>query len=232
MNSNEARSRNYAALVVGLSAVTLGIIFLLDQEGVIRAGQVFRFWPAILVLVGVARVAGGRTNREKAWGGTLVLFGAVFLFSALHYRYFQFKLILPFLVIAGGLWILWWALETPTAGAWSTSQLNQLHIFGGAEYRITSKNFRGGRLMAIFGGFKLDLLEADIEGNEAVIDISAIFGGGEIIVPRSWEVSVRGAGVLGGHQDETRRFPQEPQSPKKVLTINGMWVLGGLHIRN
>ena len=63
-------------------------------------------------------------------------------------------------------------------------------IFGGIKQRIAVKNFRGGRLLAICGGFDIDLTRADIEGQSAVIDASALMGGGEIRVPDSWIVEI------------------------------------------
>jgi hypothetical protein len=74
--------------------------------------------------------------------------------------------------------------------------------------------------------------EAEMEGEEAVIDLVAFFGGGEFIIPRTWEVSVRGTGLFGGHGDETRHLPSEPGKPRKTLIIRGSWMFGGFNIKN
>ncbi|MGH9454836.1 MAG: LiaF domain-containing protein, partial [Terriglobia bacterium] len=115
---------------------------------------------------------------------------------------------------------------------WSSAEINQVNFFGGGEFRITSQDFRGGKMLNVCGGFKLDLTEAGLQGNEAVIDVSALFGGGEIIVPRDWEVSIRGTAFFAGYNDETRRNPPGPGQSKKTLVIKGVWIFGGINVKN
>jgi hypothetical protein len=101
------------------------------------------------------------------------------------------------------------------------------------EKRLNSREFRGGRLQAIFGGIELDLRDAEMIETEAVIHANAIFGGIELRVPETWFVAARGQGVFGGFSDSTRYSPpSDPEKPKKTLIILGTALFGGVEIRN
>lgn len=239
---NEERRRVRAGIIVGgaggpviagLAIIALGVILLLDQEGIVRAWDVWRFWPLILIVHGLAQMFRSERLPDRLWGVVEILFGVVFQLDYLGYRHFQFSHTWPLIVIGAGLWIMYSALRTEgSAEKWSRLDFHRVDVFGGGKVRVTSKNFRGGQWIAVFGGLQVDFTEADVEGNEATLQIFAMFGGGEIIVPQTWEVVVRGLALFGGHNDETRRPLQEPAVPRKALVITGAWVFGGFNIKN
>lgn len=242
----------HSTLIAGLLIIAFGVLLLLDQEGIVPLSHVLRYWPLILIVPGLVKLLQGHTTEERVFGVVLIFFGLLFLFSALGFRHFEFSHIWPLIIIAAGAWILYSPpkmgkpvvlFDKPgafvagrflsgLAGSPSQGEINSVNVLGGGESRITSRNFRGGKLVAVFGGFKLDMSEAEMEGEEAVIDLVAFFGGGEFIIPRTWEVSVRGTGLFGGHGDETRHLPPEPGKPRKTLIIRGSWVFGGFNIKN
>lgn len=119
----------------------------------------------------------------------------------------------------------------------SQPRLDDVHIFWGGRRRIISKNFMGGEIVAIFGGFDIDLTQADFPGDQVEIEIVSIFGGGEIRVPATWEVIVDSVGIFGGTTDRTWH-PQSvpaaaaPATPAKKLIIKGVAIFGGLTIKN
>jgi hypothetical protein len=110
-------------------------------------------------------------------------------------------------------------------------EFDYMAIFGAIKQRVTVKNFRGGRLTAIFGGFEVDLRRADIEGQTAVIDASALMGGGEIRVPETWIIEIRGIALLGGYTDETHQEISDATTAKR-LVVKGLAALGGVVIKN
>src|SRR5262249_18509485 len=71
-------------------------------------------------------------------------------------------------------------------------------ILGGIERQISSPTFRSADASAFMGGVKLDFRDATMDGNEAKIEVSAIMGGIEIRVPRTWTVVNRVSPVMGG----------------------------------
>jgi len=119
----------------------------------------------------------------------------------------------------------------------SEPRLNDVNVFWGGRRRIISKNFMGGEIVAIFGGFEIDLTEADFPGNQVVIEVVTIFGGGEIRVPTSWEVMVDSVGIFGGTGDRTNHPLSQspnagPAAPQKRLIVKGVSIFGGLTLKN
>ena len=110
------------------------------------------------------------------------------------------------------------------------STIDYTAVFHHIERRIVAKNFRGGKLAVVFGGFTIDLREADIDGPVAFLHADAIFGGGEIFVPDNWDISMRGSGVFGGYSNETLHRPLDGTA--KRLVIEGAAVFGGIVVKN
>jgi hypothetical protein len=120
--------------------------------------------------------------------------------------------------------------------------LNEVNIFWGGKKKIIAKNFSGGEVVAIFGGFEIDLTEADMAGNQIEIEVVCIFGGGDVRVPRNWEVVMETVGIFGGCSDRTwhpdpvppgATHPDgSPVSPAKKIIIKGVAIFGGLNIKN
>jgi Cell wall-active antibiotics response 4TMS YvqF/Domain of unknown function (DUF5668) len=120
--------------------------------------------------------------------------------------------------------------------------LNEVNIFWGGKKKIIAKNFTGGEVVAIFGGYEIDLTEADMAGNQIEIEVVSIFGGGDIRVPRNWEVVMETVGIFGGCGDRTWHPEQAPPgatnpdgsavAPTKRLIVKGVAIFGGLTIKN
>jgi LiaI-LiaF-like transmembrane region/Cell wall-active antibiotics response LiaF, C-terminal len=261
MNDEQARSRIHIAL--GIGVIGFGVILLLAQTGIVSFERLYRFWPLILIAVGVAKLslggafplflggpvpmgrrreklaAAGRKpmiaspGQDRLFGVVLIVVGVNLQLAMLGYEHFTWKFLWPLVVILAGVGIIYWSLEERKhPGVWADAEIDQANIFGGGEFRVTSQDFRGGRLMNICGGFKLDLTQANLQADEAVMDISALFGGGEIVVPREWTVSIRGTTFFGGYNDETRYTPREPGDRKKTLIVKGVWIFGGVNVKN
>ena len=106
-------------------------------------------------------------------------------------------------------------------------------IFGACERRFTGQHFQTGKATSIFGGLELDFRDADID-DEAVLEVSCVFGGVELRVPETWYVNSRSLPVFGGFEDKTRqtRVEQAPGAKRKTLIITGTVVFGGVEIKN
>jgi len=226
--------RGRGSVAVGIVLVGLGVLFLLERQGIIPSDVFYHLWPLIFVIVGLTRMFGPQNSEERVWGGLLILFGVLLLLGELGRPQFSFHRIWPFALIALGIFVVWSAIQDRQPGTVSSdASLDSVNIFGGGQYRIGSKNFRGGRILAICGGFELDLRQADIEGEEAVIEVNALFGGGEIRVPETWHVVVSGMGIFGGYGDETHPPVANPAAPAaKTLILKGVAMFGGVGIKN
>jgi predicted membrane protein len=213
-----------SALISGGLLILVGILLLLNQMGIIH--DWFNFWALVFFVVGLLNIVQGGRN---PWGFLLMAAGVVLELDQLGYLEVRFQTYWPVFVIATGAIMIWRAYQKPTESAGDfSSQLNVFAIWGGGEYRIRSKNFKGGELVAFMGGFDIDLRDADMEGTEATINVNALMGGGVIRVPATWAVSMRVAAFMGGHSLKAREGPQVT----KNLIVKGMAIMGGIEVRN
>ncbi len=232
------RGRGRGGIITGAILMMVGLAFLLDNLGYISIGSLWRFWPMLLVLAGVLNFI----YRRRAWGTLLMLAGILLQLNQLGKIHFGWAQFWPMALIVLGLFVIWGALEgrnksavsRSTAGGDPRTTLNEAVVFGGLERRMTSQDFQGGDITAIFGGVELDLTEANMQANQATLAITAIFGGVEVRVPPSWQVAFRGAPIFGGIEDKTRTARvDDPASPNlKTLVITGAVIFGGLEIKN
>jgi predicted membrane protein len=222
----------------GVLLTLLGTIFLLDNLGIINSAHLWRFWPVLLIIAGLFNVF---APERRSWGIILLIGGTFLQLNQLGLAHFSWGAFWPIILIAVGLLVMWNSLtsrkSTPASPAEAgdpRTTVNGAAIFSGLERRITTQDFQGGHVTAIFGGIELDLSEANIQGDEATLEVNAIFGGAEIRVPYSWQVSYCGSPVFGGVEDKTRvRSSDEVSSSKtKVLNITGAIIFGGLEIKN
>ena len=100
-------------------------------------------------------------------------------------------------------------------------------IFGPLAYHSTAPALREGRLECWYGGGVLDLRDATLAPEGATLNVRAVFGGGQILVPAGWRVvaSVRG---LGGVQDTRPAQGRAVYAPE--LSIEGMVFAAGFVI--
>jgi hypothetical protein len=53
-----------------------GVVLLLDQQGVIEIGAVWRWWPMVVMAMGLWKITAPRETRDAAHGVELIIFGA------------------------------------------------------------------------------------------------------------------------------------------------------------
>jgi predicted membrane protein len=114
-------------------------------------------------------------------------------------------------------------------GSTSEDFLQATTIFSGSNKVVLSKNFKGGNITTVFGGTELNFMQADING-EAVLDITTLFGGVEIVVPASWDVKLDVNTIFGGIED--KRTVGIMPTPGKVLIIKGSCTFGGVDLKS
>lgn len=214
----------------------IGVIWLLDHLGVISAAGFSRFWPMILILFGIINLL---NECSRIWGVFLLIAGVLLQLGILGIVRLSWEVVWPVIIICVGLSLMWGSIRARKARdgreqvSTGPGALNEVAVFSGVEKRIMGKNFRGGRLVAIFGGIEIDLWQADMEGDTAILHVDAIFGGVELRVPDTWLVASEGQGIFGGYSDTTRLNPtSDPSHPRKTLVVRGMALFGGVEIRN
>ncbi|HEY1206698.1 MAG: DUF5668 domain-containing protein [Bryobacteraceae bacterium] len=227
-----------AGAAFGSIVLAVGVILLLDRMGILDEAQIFPFfWPAVLLVGGLLALSRSTASGGRVWGGILTAAGILLVLDRLGYARFSFHALWPLVLIGIGITLVWRTLEGPpreSSGAPvpDANLMNQFAAFGGGELKSDAKDFRGGEVLAVFGGYQVDLRKASIVGSPAVLHANAMFGGIEIRVPRSWRVILDGLPLLGGYTDETEH-PDAPSGvPVPELIVKGFATFGGVVVKN
>ncbi len=243
-------------IVFGSLVVIAGVLLVLRNAGFPFPSFLFT-WPMIIIAVGLFSGIRDKFRNNSWWIITAVgcFFLAVREFPDLDLGdYFW-----PALIIGVGLMILFgknsWvvdkrkpfdpAIDEPVevnpepspsssqnnaaTGIAGEDVLDAAAIFGAVKKNIYSKNFRGGELVAVFGGAEVNLMHADFTG-QMKIEIVNIFGGTTLYVPAHWQIRSEAAAIMGAIEDK-RREPAGIQTDK-VLIIEGFVLFGGIDIKS
>jgi predicted membrane protein len=103
-------------------------------------------------------------------------------------------------------------------------EVDLVAAFGPLDFKSTASAFRGGRVETWFGGGVIDLREATLDPMGATIEVNALFGGGNLIVPEDWNVETSVAGI-GGAGDGRPARDRAPEAP--TLRVEGLALFGG-----
>ncbi len=229
-------------LILGLSLILIGIVFTLDQMGVIdNAWHLLRFWPAVLIVAGGSKLLWPGSSSSRVTGAILVAVGAWLFLEQLDQVHISFWNYWPLLIVFVGLRIAWQGILGRRGGEGASggfqdgaSTVNAVAVMGGATRRSLSEDFRGGDMIAFMGGCEIDLTGARIADPPAVIDAFALWGGVEIRVPEDWIVIVKGIPLLGGYEDNTHPVQTEivPGVVPQELVVKGFAIMGGVEVKN
>jgi len=238
-------NRGLSHLAIGLFVVAIGVGLLLDNLGIYPIGDIWRYWPVIFIIMGIAKVTEAPFAGGKILGGMLFLIGCGILADNLRLIpgfHFGWEVIWPLLIIYFGATLLLkgfgpyprWASWNPNLGGGrdTNSDFNYVAMFGGGKRHIESKEFRGGSAVAIFGGYNIDLRDAGMAGESAIVDVNALFGGIDIRVPDTWRVEVRASAVFGGVDDKTAPPRTTPGVNPPKLIITGFAAFGGIVVKS
>lgn len=217
------------------------------------------YWPAFLIAVGLwGLLAGG--FRFRFFPLVILAVGVAFLLSNLDLLDWSGKLIWPAVLIVVGLALLSRQRFSPRRSRRSphsshTSQVSAEviesgssagqeetqrqergrtfranYFFSDGKEQVTSREFSGGEISAVFGGMELDLRDAVLAHGEAVLETTVVFGGLELRVPREWRVAIETTTLFGG--TEMERSQPGPDQASGELTITGTVVFGGIEVKD
>ena len=109
----------------------------------------------------------------------------------------------------------------PDPGA---DEVDLVASFGPLEFHSESGAFRGGSVTTMFGGGEVDLRDATLDPAGATLQIKTLFGGGNLVVPESWNVETKLVGI-GGVGDGRPKIDRPADAP--TLRLEGTNVFGG-----
>ena len=225
-------------MIPAIILIGIGVLFLLSNLHVFYFQDWWRYWPGILIAVGVIKLVDAQSNPGRVGGGVLLIVGGIFLGQSLGY--FRVADLWPLILIGVGLLLLIdRTLLVGNVGNWSKfaekiqakSAGHEAAVFGGGKRQFNGRDFTGGKFDCVFGGFEIDLRGANMIGDSAVLEINAVFGGAGVRIPSTWLADIRGTGVFGGFSDDTVA-PRLDTPGLKRLIIKGGAVFGGVNIKN
>lgn len=99
-------------------------------------------------------------------------------------------------------------------------------VFDGLELKSKARAFRGGSMLAWYGGIAVDLRDAQL-APDARLTLHTLFGGIAIRIPAGWRVESNVKALAGG-VDIRAVDAEDPSAP--TLTIDGLALLGGIAV--
>jgi predicted membrane protein len=229
------------SLVIGALLATFGVILLATNLGWIDMRAAMRqFWPFALVVVGIAKLVGDNQGRRSF--GLIPIFVGLWIYAAQRdWIHVQFWAVFgPAVLIFLGAMVTWRAFAKPPRrplaaaadGPGDAGYVSSFSVMSGSEHKPTQP-FQGANLGAVMGGVKLDLAGAEMQGDTAIIEVFAVWGGIEIFAPRDWDVASKVVTFMGGSADKRRPAAVLPRDmPRKTLVIQGFVLMGGIEIKD
>jgi hypothetical protein len=113
----------------------------------------------------------------------------------------------------------------PSRGNEESDELGLVAVFDGIELTNRAAAFRGGSVLAWYGGISLDLRQATLAPG-ARLTIHTLFGGVAIRVPPDWRLESNLRALAGGA--DVRPGAENADAP--TLTIDGRALFGGIAV--
>jgi predicted membrane protein len=213
-------------MLAGISIIAFGVLALLGGLDIINFGTFFGvYWPLVLIWIGFLSFL----SNPRDFGWPLILIFAGFLLQLRELELLNFNvwhLIWPTAVIVVGVSVLFRHGYTKAKN--STSKTESATAFmSGYTLKNQSDDYQGGSVSSFMGGIKLDLTKATIK-KEAVLDVSVVMGGVELLVPENWSVKTKVTPIMGGVENRAAEV-NDKNAP--TLTIVGTLVMGGIDIK-
>jgi hypothetical protein len=226
-------------LIPAIIVIGIGVLFLLNNLNILYFSEWARYWPVILIAVGLVKLVDANSPGGHVTGAIFVAVGAILLGQTLGYLKVDMQDLWPLFLIGAGLLMLfrgdsWHGIyRGPGRSRLYVHDrlMREAAVFGGGKRNINTQDFTGGHIDAVFSGYEIDLRGANMAADSAVLKIGAVFAGIEIRIPETWSVVIEGDGVFGTITDKT--VQPNPQTPGlKRLFVRGAAVFGSVEVKN
>jgi predicted membrane protein len=212
---------------IGILLIALGVLFLLDQGGVLDAGETIdQWWPVVFVVAGLLYFS--LSPPHVVVPAVLIIVGLASLAGTLDFIDQDVTQFLwPVVLVLVGLWVI---VGPNRRGTSVADRVNSIVAFFGRHVVSASPQFRGGSILNVFGGTEVDLRGAHPVEGGAAIDVVCAFGGVDILVPEGWRVVITGLPLFGGWSNKTKAEAVAADAP--LLSIEALVAFGGLEVKH
>ncbi len=225
-------------IVPGLMVITLGVLLLLRELGMLPASlRVVDFWPLLLVGFGLSHLIRARGMGSMLMGTVVGLFGVGLLVEKLGFIEMGAVHFWPVVIVAIGVAILWRGLTRSNNHrhlcneSVSVGELKRSVTMSGAKLVVDTPTFTGGTLSVTMGGMEVDLRRALMVQESAVLDVDMMMGGLEMRVPSHWQVVNEIQPFMGAVEDKTEPVPDSTGVLKKLI-LRGSITMGAVATKN
>jgi hypothetical protein len=226
------RSRITGRMVWGVIVLSLGVLWTLDNLGQIDASQVVQWWPLIALAWGLMLLTGTSVRRRPLAGWIWTIIGGFSLLRPLGIANVGVFDMWPVLLILIGAMIVvraWRGTGGLDPAVTTGPRIEVSAFMAGSQRKIVSREFSTADVNAVLAGTTLDFRPSKLANARGVVDVFAMWGGIDLIIPPEWRVVSEVTPILGVFQDETV-VPADPDAP--TLVVRGTIMMGGIEVRN
>lgn len=230
---------NKKRVLVGIIIMLAGTTILLKNFGIYNDfinEYIFR-WEMILIAIGIVNIVahGGRGP-----GFVFLIAGSVFIAKDyLDLPKINFwQLFFAFLFILAGIFMIFrrkghYECRRSDRTTSDLDSIDEVAVFGGGDRTIVTENFKGGKVLAIFGGSNFNLIRSKLSPGKNYLDILIVFGGMKLVVPEDWNIKIEAVSIFGGFTDKHRvSTPVSHSEGNPELIIKGLVIFGGGEIKS
>lgn len=238
MEGSEKMGNVKAKVLFGIIIILFGVSLLLENLGIaeIDFGYIMSiFLPVVLILWAVNILFKRQGLASIITSIILILIGSSILGENLGWFQLDLSIIWkffwPIIFILIGINIL--------SGGRKNAK-SKFAIMSGIDKSRTPWDLEGGAYTAFMGGIELDLNYAKMPLGETTIELTAVMGGIDVIVPEDLQVHCTGTVILGGLEFFKRgtgglissiEAMQEGDN-SKILHIKSTAIMGGIEIKS
>jgi len=238
----------------GLAVLAAGCLLLGRELGYEMAWWLFT-WKFWLIVIGI--VIGVKHNFQRIFWIFPVLVGSVYLLVDFYPGIVNRAILWPVVLMVFGILMVFRAfrprkpnackdefrrhfkkkewtqppdMQAVTGPALADSTFEVVSVLGGVSKKVVTKDLRFGEITAVMAGVEINFLQAEIQSS-AHIEVNAVMGGIQIILPSNWDIKSEINCVMGG-VDDKRHFRPADGEDKKLLILEGNVFMGGIEINN
>ena len=224
--------KKISSIIWGIVLIAAGALFALNALNITNIDVFFDGWWTLFIIVPCG--VGLFTEREKTGNIIGLAIGVFLLLCCQDVLSFSmlWKLLVPAIIVIIGLKMVFTGLFANKANeiiAKLKASGNEPKVgcaaFSGCDLNYDGEVFEGAELTAVFGGVDCNLRNAIIE-KDCAIQVSAIFGGIDILVPTGINVKVNANCIFGGISNKTSVHKGAP-----TVYISGTCMFGGVEIK-
>lgn len=218
-----------ASWVFGIILLVIGSLLFIERTDLffyhINLPWWIFSWHTILIAIGIILLV---STSNRTGGTILICIGA---FTLLPHWW-------PLLIILLGIYLITrkggsnFNFSSTTTEENNPDTIDVVTIFGGCNKFFQSENFKGGSVLAAFGGSEINLYGCKLAEGKNYLDVTAIFGGSTIQAPSEWNIQIDVTPIFGGATDKRIKSPNIIYDNSRVLVVKGVAIFGGIDIKN